>query len=595
MEPVRAELLPERSLGACFREREVVFLILLVVGTYFTRLDALPIRGEESRRGVVALEMQRNGDWIVPRYQGNPFFMSSRPPLQAWSIAACGWLRGGIDTVAVRIPSVVALLALVLVIYVCARSFLSRLGAFAAAAAYPTMGSVLQLGRLGETDLLFTLFVSSSLLVWYAGYLRKWPAAGVWGAAYLLVALGVLTKGPQAPAYFAASIGLYLFWVRNLRFLASWGHALGIVVFAATLGAWQLPYFLAVGVRGTRHVYLGDVAMYGHVHTWRHLAEHIVAYPVEILIGCLLPWSFLLLAYCRRNFRTQLGSMSDAVTFLTCSIVATFPSVWLVADARSRFYMPLFPCFALLSAIVVEKRFAADDERLRRFWAMFVALMAAVTAASGVFLLGASLAGEAPFDLPTGSALMFCLFAVACAAIMFVVRGGRTRREGAIAIATMAGFIGTAFATVTTDAMRRNAIDKETQMARLLERLPDDVRLYSFGAVNHAFAFYHGGDIGHVHFPPDAIYPDDFEYFCFNLVDFPQQDSLPFPWEILGVVSSGRNRDHELQTLVVVGRRVEAGDRPTPDAIVASYRTMHESGAHVSESLADRGELLRRR
>lgn len=588
MESVRAELLSQNSIGRSLCEREVVFLVLLVVGTYFTRLDALPIRGEESRRGFVAIEMERSGDWIVPRFQGNPYFMSSRPPLQAWAIAACGWFRGGIDTVAVRIPSVLAMLVLVLVIYTCSHAFLSRLGAFAAAAAFPTMGSVLQLGRLGETDLLFTLFVSSSLLVWYAGYLQNWPAARLWAVAYLLVALGVLTKGPQAPVYFAASIGLYLFWVRELRFLVSWGHAFGIVVFVVTVGAWQLPYFLEVGVRGTRHVYLGDVAMYGQVHTWWHLAEHIATYPAEILVGCLLPWSILLLAYCRRRFRTQLGSMSDAVTFLTCCIVATFPSVWLVADARSRFYMPLFPCFAILCAIVVEKCFSGDEAFLRRFWTRFVILMACATGGLGLFILGASLTGHTPFALQTGWALTFCLFAVICAAVLFAVRRGQSPREGMIAIATIAGFLGTSFATVATDAMCGMAIDKEAQMARLLERLPGDARLYSFGAVNHAFGFYHGGEIGHVHFPtPETIYPDDFEYFCFNLVDFPQQDSLPFPWEIIGVVSSGRNWDHELQTLVVVGRRVDAGERPTADEIRAMYRSMHAGEQHFRDPLAD--------
>lgn len=595
MEPVKTALLPRSSIGGSLREREVVFLVLLVVGTYFTRLDALPIRGEESRRGFVAIEMERSGDWIVPRYQGNPYFMSSRPPLQAWSIAACGWFRGGIDTVAVRIPSVLAMLVLVLVIYTCSRTFLSRLGAFAAAAAFPTMGSVLQLGRLGETDLLFTLFVGSSLLVWYAGYRQKWPAAGVWVVAYLLVALGVLTKGPQAPVYFAASIGLYLFWSRKLRFLVSWGHVLGIVVFAVTLGAWQLPYFLEMGVRGTRHIYLGDVAMYGQVHTWWHLAEHIASYPVEILAGCLFPWSFLLLAYCWRDFRVQLGSKSDAVTFLTCCIVATFPSVWLVADARTRFYMPLFPCFAILCAIVVEKCVGADDERLRRFWTMFVNLMASVTGGFGLFVLGVSWTGHTPFALQIGWALTFCLFAAACASVLYVVRRGRSPHEGVIALAIIAGFLGTSFATVATDAMCRMAIDKEAQMARLLERLPDDARLYSFGAVNHAFGFYHGGDIGHVHFPtPETIYPDDFEYFCFNLNDFPEQESLPFPWEITGVVSSGRNWDHELQTLVVVGRRVDAGERPTANDILAAYRSMHAGETHFRNPLADQSGLPRR-
>jgi 4-amino-4-deoxy-L-arabinose transferase-like glycosyltransferase len=67
-------------------EIELALLVVLVVGAYFTRMTALSVRGEESRRGLIAREMLDTGDWIVPRCQGIPLF--SRPPLQNWLIAA---------------------------------------------------------------------------------------------------------------------------------------------------------------------------------------------------------------------------------------------------------------------------------------------------------------------------------------------------------------------------------------------------------------------------------------------------------------------------------------------------------------------------
>ena len=47
-------------------------LVLLVLGVYFSRMTALSIRGEESRRARVAYEMLETGDWLVPRVQGVP-------------------------------------------------------------------------------------------------------------------------------------------------------------------------------------------------------------------------------------------------------------------------------------------------------------------------------------------------------------------------------------------------------------------------------------------------------------------------------------------------------------------------------------------
>ena len=137
-------------------------VVVLVGLLYFARLDDLPLRGEESRRATVAMEMMETDDWVVPRQQGTVYFMSARPPLQAWLIAAAA--RGGWpDGVAVRLPSVLAILLTAALIYAYARTFLSPVGAFASAAGFVSMGQVLQLGRFGETDALFSLFVASSM------------------------------------------------------------------------------------------------------------------------------------------------------------------------------------------------------------------------------------------------------------------------------------------------------------------------------------------------------------------------------------------------------------------------------------------------
>ena len=47
-----------------------------------------------------------------------------------------------------------------------AELFLSRFGAFFCALSLASLGQVLELGRLGETDSLFILFLSGSLFVW---------------------------------------------------------------------------------------------------------------------------------------------------------------------------------------------------------------------------------------------------------------------------------------------------------------------------------------------------------------------------------------------------------------------------------------------
>ena len=178
-------------------------------------------------------EMFWSGDWIVPRQQGLPFL--SRPPVQNWAIALVSLVRGKIDAVAVRLPSVVAVLLTVTLIYAYGRTFLSRLGALCAMVAFPTMGLVLQFGWLGETEAIYTLVVAGSLIVWRwadaAGKsLKPRPdahAAWGWCGGYGLAALGMLTKGPQAPVYFIGGVAIFLLAMRRGRELLRWQHAAG--------------------------------------------------------------------------------------------------------------------------------------------------------------------------------------------------------------------------------------------------------------------------------------------------------------------------------------------------------------------------------
>ncbi|MGD0900633.1 MAG: glycosyltransferase family 39 protein, partial [Thermoguttaceae bacterium] len=113
-------------------EWEIGLLLALVGLAYSYHMNKLPFRGEETRRAQIAREMVLRGDWIVPRQQGEPFL--SRPPLQNWIIAGMARLRGDFDETSTRLPSVIAMLACVGVIYGYGRTFLSRLGALGAAA-----------------------------------------------------------------------------------------------------------------------------------------------------------------------------------------------------------------------------------------------------------------------------------------------------------------------------------------------------------------------------------------------------------------------------------------------------------------------------
>src|SRR5262245_52739172 len=265
---------------------DLAILVAFVVASYGLRMDKLSIRGEESRWATVAMEMQRTGDWVVPRQQGEPFL--SRPPMGSWLIAAAASIRGECDPIAVRLPTILAVLATTLLIYGYGRSFLGRAGSLGAAIGFAAMPEVLQMGRLAESDAVFAFFLGGSLVVWHWGHSRGWPAALTWAVAYFLAACGTLTKGPQAPVYFAAAVSWYLVATGQWRHLLAPAHLFGIGIYVLTVGAWLAPFAAELGLRDSWAIVTGDSTdRFVNLSAWA-VVRHMVAYPFELL-GCTAP------------------------------------------------------------------------------------------------------------------------------------------------------------------------------------------------------------------------------------------------------------------------------------------------------------------
>ena len=532
-------------------EWEVGLLVLLVLGVYFSRLTSLTVRGEESRWARVAVEMIESGDWVVPRQQGQPFY--SRPPLQSWTIALVGLVSGKVDVVAIRLPSVLAILLTVLLIYGYSRSFLSRLGALVAAGGFATMGQVMELGRLGESDAVFTLLVGGSLLVWHWGRVRGWPAAATWSFAYLLVALATLTKGLQAPVYFAVSVAAFLLLTRRWRDVFTRSHLVGISVFLAVWGAWQVPFFLEMGWDGVRRIYGHDVALRFEDSSLLTILKHLVTYPVEVVFGCLLPWSVLLIAYLDRDFRRTIGSARPHVLFLGCCIATTFTIVWLVPGARSRYFMPLYPCFAPLLALAAQRCWETDRTLgWQKLWSRYLSIAGVLMFVAGIVILAATLLDDGWSQI--GQPLWFAVFYLTASTLLALAtlwsRHAAGDLQRVVGVLSVAVFLGLTFTGVVINSQMRHSEHAAEAVAELKRQLPPGARLVSFGPVFHLFAYHYGRPIELLPMPGQGEQPDaDVTYFC-------SMREVNFPYEKLAVICCDRNRHSKPCLGVIVGRRL---------------------------------------
>jgi 4-amino-4-deoxy-L-arabinose transferase-like glycosyltransferase len=526
------------------------------MGIYFSRVADLNLLGEETRRAQVAREMVWTGEWLVPRQQGELYL--SRPPLGSWLIALTARLRGEFDAIAVRLPSLIAILVTTLLVYGYSRNFLSETGAFIAAVSYPTMIQVLQLGRLAESESVFTLFLSGSLLLWHWGYIKGWPTWRMWTVGYVLSALAGLTKGPQGIAYFAGPVWIYLIlWQRQGRMLFRRAHFVGLLAGAAAIAVWQVPFIMATSFEEGGAIWFAQAAnrySFWDLGVW---ATHLGVFPLEVLV-CTFPWSLALVQLFNRNFwRTTQGIRSE-VMFLLLALIVTFPTLWLAPHARGRYFMSLYPVMAVLCGAVLERCALANPETwMNRGWRQFLGGLSGVGLVGGIVVLamafGLDLGGE-PIRISPSIALGF--FAVAIGGMVWTITHVRSRvaRDIQIAAAGLGIVFGFAYAGPVVSSLIARQPSAEELLKPVRAQLPTEEPLVSFGHITHAFAYYYG------EFIPQSSWPQAADenlprYFCCRKVDLALHP-LPFAWEAIAEMSFEDDDNPSPGSYVIVGRRL---------------------------------------
>ncbi len=584
---------PARTNGRPYADvAAVAALVLAVTLLYGARLSLLPLVGEETRWATAAREMLATGDWAVTRQQGQVF--AERPPMTVWLMALGGWLRGDVDSIAVRLPSIIAVVLTSLVVFLYTRAFAATTTAFVAALVYATFGQVLQIGRLGESEATFALFVGTSLLSWHLGYVRGWWPVLTWSIGFGFAALAALVKGPQAPVYFVAITSFYLVYQRDWRYLFNWQPLIGGCVFAATIAAWQIPFYLRTD---WQHVWATWAGLAGdRFHLWGVL-EHAVTYPVETFV-CLLPWSPMLVALAWPSVRRRVIERYDAAVFLVIAMLVAYPTVWLAAGARGRYFMPLYPLAAVLMGLVIESCATAPrGSAARRAWHRFLLLLSAAMAAVGLFVSVRPWLPNATGTVLRESPSIDVLFVATAAGAVFSIwsafrrRGNVVPPQAAAAIAAVVG-LGAVGPIMNTNAGKWS--DPTGVVVELASHIPNDLQLASLTPIDHRFAYYYGQPIRELGWPTkiDDL-PPDVEYFCFmrcpgdtasaraagrGRTVYTTPGTLPFAWDEVTSICTDRRPDLPTATSVVLGRvvrpiRAEVTDVTKPRVEAAAQQT----------------------
>ncbi len=444
----------------------LALLLLGLLALVLPNLGAAPLERAEIYFLDAARAMVETGDWIVPRYQGEPFF--DKPPLAYWLMGAA-FLGFGTEAGAARLVPALAALGTVLATAWLGVLLFGRRTALAGALVLSTTLAFLSFARVAMSDMPLTLLTTLSVALGVRAY-RPPPAPWTVPALGAVLGLGFATKGPIALLVPGLALGLLLFANRRRPLPVGGGAlAVGLVAFVVLgfgwfalvygrLGAGPLEYFF---LRENLERFAGQAYDVGRP-PWFYLP----AYAAEGL-----PWSPFLPLALWRLLRKDGGDEAGRRPALFLAVwVALVLIPLLVSRGKIDYYLlPLYPALSLL----IGRLFVGVPwRRLERVWSRAVLLLMAAALAAAVLR---------PPGLPAewlpgrGAMLLFGGVLATSALAAAVVAVGPTPRR---VLALLAGAMASAWLVVAVfflPAFSRAQPNRAivTDVARELRHRPD--------------------------------------------------------------------------------------------------------------------------
>jgi 4-amino-4-deoxy-L-arabinose transferase-like glycosyltransferase len=356
--------------------------------TFHVRDNAIA-EWDESMYGQSAAEMIDTGDWIVTRRDGEVDLWLTKPPLMVWLIAL-SFHTLGVSALSLRLVSIVAAWLTVLVVMLWTRRIAGPLTAVAAGLVLATSFGFMFVhsGRTGNTDALFTLLITLTVVVLYASVARPWMRL-VLGP---LLAATFLLRGPGMLMPLALVV-LFESWRR--RDPARWPALAGaLLLFAAPVGWWAVARWHADGWTFLTQVWTVDLVTRtltpyeGHSGTPLYYFDILQRYHYDWLIAAAA--AILLFPPTRARWREWLSIRSDddtsKIVVMTWAVV-TFGVPTLIQTKLSWYLNPFYPVFAVLVAGILHHALvSASGAPAKRAIAFAAILVVAVGTAEGKML-----------------------------------------------------------------------------------------------------------------------------------------------------------------------------------------------------------------
>ncbi len=317
---------------------------------------------DEGNNAEAAREMLDAENWVIPTF--NFQLRTDKPALLYW-LQIGAYQVFGVNEFAARLPSALAAIIAVLVVYELGRRLFGPRTALLAGLILATNGSLCAAGHFANPDALLHLCTALAFFFFWRGYAL---GRGGWFVPFgIATGFGMLAKGPVALVLPAATVTVFLLWTRRLSLLFDRRYLLGSLAFALVV----IPWYAYVGSETKGEFLRGFFLTHNVQRALGPMEQHggpAIYYLLVLSLG-FAPWSVFLgptLWYAsgrRARFdalpdpsaASTVDTHADAYRFLWSWIGVYFLFFTLAQTKLPNYILPLYPAVALLTARFLER------------------------------------------------------------------------------------------------------------------------------------------------------------------------------------------------------------------------------------------------
>jgi 4-amino-4-deoxy-L-arabinose transferase-like glycosyltransferase len=318
---------------------------------------------DEGHNAECAREMLDSGNWLVPTF--NFQLRDHKPPLLYW-LQIAAYERFGVNEFLARLPSALAALAAVLLVYELGRLMFGAGAGLLAGLILASAAMFCAAGHFANPDALLNALTLATFYSFTRSMARSAAASrlnSIWiiltGVA---MSLAVLTKGPVGLLLPMTVIGLFLLWSRQLKLLLDSRLAWGVMAFILV----AVPWYAWISAETKGEFTRGFFLTHNFGRFLSPMENHrgpIYYYLVALFLG-FCPWSPLLIpsffcGFCHWKGE-KTGRQADQETsrpgdggspgaFLGCWIIVYMVFFTMSGTKLPNYILPIYPAAAILT------------------------------------------------------------------------------------------------------------------------------------------------------------------------------------------------------------------------------------------------------